>query len=276
MKNLIFTALLIISFQGISQYAYKTGHTELVRRNDFMKLTGWNFGLGPTWMAGRFRNTRDVLYTQGDTSYVATHNPGGKIGIYAEVGRHHIFKYNKLFPYMDYGIHYKLMRGKEEYEGEWITKTQEAPFATTSGEGKFGHHHIGAHFNMNNVIQMSNKLFIQNTLGVNVGFSFLVFNTPPSGIYRNDQTLPRLWAQIHYKFGIGIKINNFFFIIPTIETPLVNFSPWTNFKLKMPHFMSEYRPLILTVRFAFLKQNNTSCPPVYDPANGGNDDPNYR
>lgn len=276
MKAVLIIILLVSSLNSFAQYSYKNGKTELVRREGFMKLSGWNFAPGVTWMAGRFRNTAEKLYSSGDTSYLATHNPGGRIGLYAEIGRHKIFKYARLFPYMDYGLAYKGMRGKESFEGNWYTSTQEAPFATTEGSGKFAHHNIAAYVNFNNILQFSNKLFVQNSLGANVDYSIIKRSEDISGPFREDADIPRLWAQIHYKLGIGIKINDGFFIIPSIETPILNILPWTDFNMRMPKYMSMYRPLILSVRFAFLNQNNTSCPPVYDPAGGHNDDPNFK
>lgn len=276
MKSLLVLFLMLLALSGHSQYAYSTGKSALVRREGFYKLSGWHFDPGVTWMGTRFRNSGDDLYSSGDTTYTATHDPGGRIGFYFGVGRYKIFKYARLFPYMDYGIAYKGLRGKESYEGEWRVAGQENAFATTEGAGNFAHHNILAYVNFNNILQISNKMFLQNSLGANIDYSIIMNSDDISGPFRTDETIPRFWAQIHYKLGLGFKFRERFFLIPTIETPLVNFSPWTNFKLKMPKYMSEYRPLILTIRFAWTCQNNTSCPPVYDDANGPKDDPNYR
>ncbi len=276
MKYFLIISLCIVSLSGQSQYAYKNNKTELVRRNGFMKLSGWNFAPGITFMGTRFRNTREELYKNGNISYDAIHDPGGRIGLYLEAGRHRIFKYSRLFPYMDYGLAYKGLRGKESYEGEWYNSPSETPYATESGSGKFANHNILAYVNFNNILQLTNRLFIQNSLGANVDYSIIVKSDNISGPYRNDVDLPRLWAQLHYKLGLGIKINDEFFIIPSVETPIFNINPWTDFRPKVNKFMSAYRPLIFSVRFGWLKQNTNDCPPVYDPANSRPDDPNYQ
>jgi len=261
---------------SLCQYSYGNGKTDLVRREGFMKLSGWNFALGPTFMGNRLRNVRETLYNSGDTNYIVTHDPKSRIGLYAEIGRHKIFKYSRLFPYMDYGIAYKGLRGREVHEGEWLVSGEETPFETTDGEGEFANHNLLAFVNFNNILQLTNKLFIQNGIGANIDYSIIRRSTDIDGPFRTDVDLPRLWAQLHYKLGFGIKINDRFFIIPSIETPIVNFSPWTSFKTKVSKYMSTYRPLVVSVRFAFLSQKNVDCPPVYDPANGNNNDPAYR
>ena len=51
-----------------------------------------------------------------------------------------------------------------------------------------------------------------------------------------------------------------------IETPIVNFLQWEKGKSTYGIFTSRYRPLILTVRFAWLKPyGKGACPPVYGP-----------
>src|SRR5690606_41849840 len=95
-----------------AQYSYKNNKMELVRRNDFMKLAGWHFAPGITYYGTRIRNTDDILLENGDTSFVTEFDPSGRLGLYLEIGRHHIFKYSRIFPYLDYGIAYKGLRGR--------------------------------------------------------------------------------------------------------------------------------------------------------------------
>ena len=275
MRYLLFIALFLCWFQSFSQYQYKTGKSELVRREGFTKLSGWNLAPGVTWMGTRWINKADILFESGDTTYEVTFNPGGRIGLYLEVGRHYIFKYARLFPYLDFGIAYKGLRGKEKFEGEWRIANIDQTFGATSGAGKFANHNVLAYVNLNNIIQLTNKLFIQNSLGLNVDYSFIKRTNKGTYAFQDDVELPRLWAQVHYKFGLGIKIHDGLFIIPSIETPLLNLSPWTNFRLKVPQYMSWYRPLILSVRFAFLGQKKTTCnTPNENKGDGTN--PGYR
>ena len=76
---------------------------------------------------------------------------------------------------------------------------------------------------------------------------------------------------IHYGKSVGVfssphlfKINERFFIIPAIETPILNIYNFEKFKSTWGIFNSRYRPLIFSVRFAWLRPvGRGDCPPVY-------------
>ena len=276
MKYAFVIIALVLTFPALSQYSYKNNKQELVRRNDFMKLSGWNFAPGITYYGTRIRNTRDVLYENGDTSHITEFDPAGRIGLYFEVGRHHIFKHAILFPYLDYGIAYKGLRGRESFESEVRVTGVAEPLSTGEGSGEFANHNILAYVNLNNILQLTDYTFIQNSIGLNVDYSIIKNTNKPAYPLHDDIELPRFWAQIHYKLGFGIKMTDQFFIIPSIETSLLNLSPFTNFRPKVDQYMSNYRPLIFSVRLAFLGLNGVSCPPVYDPAGGRTNDPAFQ
>ena len=74
----------------------------------------------------------------------------------------------------------------------------------------------------------------------------------------------RLLLSLHYKFGYGIKLQNRLFIIPSIETPIINFKKWEKGKSTYGIFNSRYRPFLFSVRFLWLKPpGRGDCPPVY-------------
>ena len=261
--------LFLFPFLSFGQYQYKTGHRDLVRFSDYQKIAGWNFAPGITYMGSRFQNPYTDFYEGGDTTYRGKFDPSGKIRLYLEVGRHRLFPYGRIFQYMDYGLAYKGLKGAESYEDEWINNTDATPFAGSSGSGEFAQHSVVGHFNLSNIWQVGDYSFIQNSIGANVDYAFIK-NESYDGAraytqFEESQSLPRLMAQLHYKIGYGIKITDKFFIIPSLETPILNIYKWTNFQMKVNQFNSQYRPLILSVRFAFIGQRGNSCPPVYGP-----------
>ena len=92
-------------------------------------MTGWYFGIGPTLMTPQsFFFIKDIVTN-------TSQSPASKVGLFFELGRYKIFEYPGMFKYMDYGLAYKSLRGKER----------------TSG-GSFGDHYIEGHFNLNNRI----------------------------------------------------------------------------------------------------------------------------
>lgn len=196
------------------------------------KMSGWYFSPGITYMLPqKFSLIKDV---NGSSSG----KPRGRLGLYLEFGRYHILKYSKWFKYLDYGISYKSLRGKDLSVG-----------------GKFGDHFIVAHFNLNHVKQFSDYNFLQNTIGINADF----------GIIRNIGGIApsNPVVQLHYKLGYGFKVNSKLIIIPAIETPILNGLPWERGKSTLGYFNSRYRPLILSVRFLFLRlKREKKCIPV--------------
>ena len=81
----------------------------------------------------------------------------------------------------------------------------------------------------------------------------------------NEWNMPsNVVANIHYKLGVGFKLNDRIFVIPTIETPILNLYNFEKFKSTWGIFSSRYRPVIFTVRIAWLRPiGKGDCPPVY-------------
>ena len=249
MRLIIF--LLITSF-SVGSFAQRAGggydrkNLPLVDFGGRYKMSGWMIEPGLTWDMCRFRNPEEQYNDQ--TIKV---NPGGKLGAYLGVGRYNIFyKGGYIINYMDYSLAYKMLRGKEKITG------------AVEAEGKYSHNFLLGNFNINNIIQLSDRMFIQNSLGANIDWRFITrqehsgpnASTNPSAIVGN----------LHYKFGFGFKINQRFFVIPSVETPILNVYPFEKFKSTWGIFNSRYRPLIFTVKLLWLRPvGKGDCPPVH-------------
>ena len=87
----------------------------------------------------------------------------------------------------------------------------------------------------------------------------------------------KLNFSIHLKIGYGIKFSKTLFIIPTIETPIINLKKWEQGQSTFGIFNSRYRPIILKVRFIWLKKlGKSDCPPVYtNPEDDARNERNY-
>ena len=71
-----------------------------------------------------------------------------------------------------------------------------------------------------------------------------------------------IWAQLHYKFGIGIRVGERLYAIPSVEIPILNGWKWEDGRSTLGAFNSRYRPVIISVRFAWL--TIPKCPKVWD------------
>jgi hypothetical protein len=218
-------ALVLISYGVSAQKLHERKHKELMSLSGHYNLSGWHFAPGLTYMLPKKHNEADVENVI---------DPKGKLAVYAEVGRYKVFKHGTIFNYMDYSLAFKRLSGKEEYYGN---------------EGVFKQNFLLANFNINNIIQLTDYTFIQNSLGVNVDY-MLFGKIEESGSGMADPI--KLLGQFHYKFGYGIKVAENLFIIPSVETPILSAYKWDKGKSTLEYFSSRYRPLIFSVRFAFL------------------------
>lgn len=225
----------------LAQYDRK--HRDLIDLKN-VKHSGWMLAPGLTYMVP-FRLKAD------DAPDV---NPNGRLAVYLEAGRWHLFPGGgNVFNYFDYSLAYKRLSGSEEFGGV---------------KGIFKQNYVLANFNINNVIQLSDYTFIQNSLGLNLDYKFSEQYDPELIVPTTDNTQPLLFS-LHYRLGFGIKATKNLFIIPTLETPILNGLEWENARSDYGIFNSRYRPLIFSVRFAWTrKPGKGDCPPVYDGANG--------
>ena len=182
----------------------------------------------------------------------------GRLGLIFEGGAYHIFERGgNIFNYMDYGAGYKRLSGSE--------------FMDINNKSIFKQNYISSFFNINNIWQLSSKKFLQSSIGANLDFKFFEKDTPL------PNNTDKLNFSFHFKLGYGIKLNKILFVIPTIETPILNLKKWENGKSTFGIFNSRYRPIIFKVRLIWLKKlGKSDCPPVYtNPEDDARNERNY-
>jgi hypothetical protein len=265
MKSIRYALLLsglLIAGSGSAQHTYKRKNMSLVNMNQY-KLSGWHLAPGVSYPFSRFVNREQELYNANDTVYNATFDPGGRIGLYLEAGRYHIFKYGYLFNYMDYSLAFKQIRGKESFTGTMMQESSSTTIMNTEGNSRYGHHYLTGNINLNNIWQLNDLEFIQQSIGFNLDYR-IIHRQQASGnvAFQDPQTPARFLAQLHYKIGYGIKWTDRFFVIPSLETPILSFVTWDNGRSSYNVFSSRYRPVYLTIRFAWLRKRTNDCPPV--------------
>lgn len=239
---LVFT--LLLSLPSYSQYLSNRKNKDLVDYKRY-KQGGWLISPGLTYM---YPNR--IKYYNDSTEKDPNVDPHGRIALYLEAGRYFIFyKGGNVFNYLDYSLAYKRLSGSEEY---------------FDNKGIFKQNFLLGNFNINNIIQLSDYTFIQNSLGINFDWKFMEkYEGSGSPIGANTGNF---LLSLHYKLGYGIKVTEKLFVIPTLETPILNGLIWENGKSTYGIFSSRYRPIIFSVRLAWLKSpSRGDCPPVYGP-----------
>lgn len=224
------------------------------------KNSGWFVSPGITYMLPEDRNENRTMYRMDsdnrDTIYSGDFHRKGKIGVYVDAGRHHFLR-NNIIGHLDYGVHFKMLRGREDFEG--IVNT-DGVYVPISNRADYSESFVGVFFNASNILQLSDNYWIQNSIGVNGDYR-LLSNRKTQVDYGAEYAFPnQILGQLHYKLGFGWKPEPGIFIIPMIETPILTAYPWEEGKSTLHYFVGRNRPLIFTLRIQWLiKQEAKSC-----------------
>lgn len=229
---------------------------------------GWFIGPGATYtLPAKHDNQTTRTVVEGntlDTLFTGAFDAGGQIGAYLEVGRFHFFKNPILVHYIDYGIHYKMLRGKEDFTGTMLLDTDTALTLNST----FNRHHAGAFFNAYYVHQLTDHTFLQAGIGLNLDYAVSEkINAPEPRTQLIEKNADTFTGQLHAKIGFGYKAESGVFLVPSIETPILTVYPLDDGKSTLPMFSSRYRPIIFSLRIMwFSKTKAADCV-------GSNDNP---
>jgi len=263
--NRALTLLFALLFAGAlcAQGIYGRKRPEIFPTDGKMRRGGFYIAPGITYTLPRFKDKEETVFQHADTTYTALFNPKGKFGLYLEAGWFQATRDPVILDYWDFGLAYKQLRGAEAFTG---TLAKGDSIARLAGDGGFNDKHLTAHVNANKLFQVRDYQFIQLSLGANVDWRFGTAHD-----YTADFTALNRWAfppeftgQVHFKLGYGFKLTQQLLVIPAIETPIFSVQPADAGNIgKLQWFSSTYRPLILSVRFLFLRYpKGFACVPV--------------
>jgi hypothetical protein len=216
--------------------------------------SGWLIGGGITYMLPEQRKQSLTAYFNdnegGDTLFDGDYSRAGKIGAYLEFGRHHFISDRLLIHHWDYGVHGKLLRGREQFNG--TSANAAAPIESRS---KYGNLFAGAFCNVSNVITLADRHYLMNGIGVNADFSVIRrLSEGPS--YGATYLYPGFFtAQLHYKLSYVWRPESGIYVVPSIETPLITAFPWDNTKATLNYFTDRSRPFIICLRIQWLSKH---------------------
>jgi hypothetical protein len=264
-KIIIILSVLFISFNNFSQSGINKRNSARKDKNPFstagdrgqaiyshsrshFRPFGFHFSPGITYMAG---------YTNADDDKSYNLKPAGTPGYYLEIGLEHVFKKRKkVFHYIDYSFGIKHFGGQEKLVLE----------DGTEAKSDFNFGAVFGRFDIHNVWQLSKWNFIDQSIGLNVDYTVYGGNRNEyKGNQYNDAEdyQQKFLTQLHYSIGWGIKPRDGFFIVPTLQTPILTAWNWRNFNPSHRWFSSKYQPIIFSVKVAWLFVKR-DCPAVYD------------
>ncbi len=254
--------LLLVLFHHSSdaQGLYGRKRSDIIPLDGQAKRIGWFVGPGITWTHTRFKNEEEEVFRSGDTVYNATYDPAGRIGLYLEGGLSWYTRDPVVVDYLDLGVAYKNLRGAESCTGVLLRGDSSTAL---EGEGDFAERLLTVSFNANKFIPTRPYQFVQLSLGANMDYRLSSAYAHTGDPLLNGHVFPPdLVTQVHFKVGYGFKLTGHLILIPTLETPVFSFVPEDEGLGQLQWFSSRYRPIILSVRFLFLRaRNGFDCPP---------------
>lgn len=259
-RHLLLLPLLLVLADALAQPMSRR-KADIIPLEGQAKRIGWFVGPGVTWTHTRLKNKEEEVFRNDSARYLATYDPAGKLGLYLEGGVTWFTRDPVVVDYLDIGLAYKNLRGAEAYEGTlWRGDTAALPL---TGEGRFAERLLTVAFNANKFIQTGNYQFVQLSLGANadirLGSDYSHTGDP---VLNRHAFPPDLITQAHVKVGYGFKLTGRTIMIPTLETPVFGITPADKGLGQLQWFSSHYRPIILSVRFLFLRaRNGFDCPP---------------
>ncbi|MCB0793215.1 MAG: hypothetical protein KDB88_00630 [Flavobacteriales bacterium] len=264
----IATLLLLLVNLGTTeaQRIFERKRPEIIPTDGKMRRGGLYVSPGATYTLTRFNDREEELFRAGDTLYNVTFDPTGRFGAYLEVGWFHAARDPVILDYWDVGLAYKQLNGLQAHNGLVRFGPNETDSVLpTSGEGSFRDQYLTLHVNANKFVQSGDYQFVQFSLGLNADLDIGSSRTYAGDAFvLADQSVPpNLIAQAHVKVGYGFKLNQRLLLIPALETPIFSAVPSDQGFGRLQWFNSTYRPIILSVRFLFLRYpKGFDCPPA--------------
>jgi hypothetical protein len=261
MQRLLFILLaVLLAWPTFGQGLMSRKRPDIIPLDGKARRGGFYVAPGLTYTLPRFKNEEEEVFRNADTSYTALYDPNGRLGVYLEAGWFYATRDPIVLDYWDVGLAYKNLRGSEAYESTLIRADSTATF---SGEGTFAERLITLHVNANKFFQVRDYQFVQLSLGANMDYRLGSSYEHTGDPVLNDHVFPPdLIGQLHVKLGYGFKVTGNLLIIPAVETPVFSIVPEDQGLGQLQWFSSRYRPLILSVRFLFLRARpGFDCPP---------------
>lgn len=191
-----------------------------------------------------------------DTLFSGDFMRDGQNGLCVQAGRHHFWQHGGPIDHVDYGLGYKMLKGTEDFMGT-VGSGVSAPFASHAA---FSDSYLSAFGNVSNIAMLSNRWWIQNSLGMHVDFRLFGNRGGTTVPGLNAQFPSAFPVQLHYRLGFGWKPEAGIFILPMLEVPLLNVLRWEGAKASLPYFNGRYYPVLLTLRIQWLsKQPDRQC-----------------
>jgi hypothetical protein len=258
-----FALLFLVIATSLSAYSqarhYDKKKSEFFPRFGDYGRKGWYIMPGVTNTQGFGSTERSTI--GADSLMIYRYKPTGLIGGFIQVGRFHAPK-RGIVSYFDYGLDFRILSGRHNYSAHFTNEAEAFEIMAHEGSGRFSEGWLGLNVNASRISSVSNKIFLVNSLGINANARVLsnaVYSPNPLGLGADVPSI--ISAQLHYQFGVGIKMGRGLYIIPTFETPILGIWDFNSGIPSLRYFNTYNQPLLLGVKFMWLTRNKPDkCP----------------
>lgn len=221
----------------------------------YFKKWGWMAGLGANY-SFPISKEYSLTYVNGpeNTISVANYKPVGRLGAMLEGGAFYLVD-NYILSYIDGGVRVNWFRGKEDISIV-VTDSMGVNSEPLNEFRSFDYANASLRLNANNIIQVSNYGFIQNTLGVNLDYYFLENTNNPATIPLTDYGFDPFQIQLHYKLAYGFRLDIMHYVIIGLDAAILGVYPWNDGRQTLDIFGSNYWPVTLSVKVLFMNKSN--------------------
>lgn len=249
---------------GISSYAQVGGYDrkmpDVFSVNAAYAQKGWYFTPGLTHTIGIDYSERTNL--GGDTIRIQREVPDGRLGAFLQVGRFHALD-SRWITALDYGLDIRWFRGLHQREVETRLGADNPEWVYSTGSGHFSDLWLGLTGNATFARHITNDIFIWHSAGVNVNYAAwreLTYAGDYNGTV--DFSPPVFSAQLHYKLGIGFRVGRGWYVMPTIESPMLGIYAWNDAIPAFRYLDTYYQPLLFGIQVMRRdKSKAEGCPP---------------
>jgi len=225
---------------------YKGSSPEFFPEISNYSSNGWYITPGVTYMAGIGSSDRQTLGV--DTIQIQVQEPQGQVGAFLQLGRFHGID-SRWLTYIDFGVDLRWLRGLHNRRVETRLGADNPEWMVAEGGANFSDLWLGVSFNATLAKPLTNSVFLHHSFGINANYAVLrSSNLSPVHAATTTEAQPsEINGQLHYKLGVGFKLGRGWYIIPTVETPIIGVYDWNGAIPSLKYFDTYYQPILFGI-----------------------------
>lgn len=271
MKHLITLLIIGLAASSFAQKDFTPGSRKKAFGkvdNRSLRLTGLQIELGPAYSFARLKKINGDFNSAGSRGNYEI-DPKGRFGGFIDIGLAHFLKKKSFFNYIDWGLGFKYIGGKEQTTINY-TDIGGNTISTDEELDKFYNGYVTARFSIHKIISPKkwDKVFLDESIGFNVDYRLITADQNSN--YHNAYSVPfspaiqyhePLVAQLHIGTGVGFKMRKGTNLIIGLRAPVLGIWEWNKANPANYWFSSKYWPVFLHIKVInlFKKRNKGSC-----------------